>query len=97
MNDRLVFNFFLVKNYFIQFTGSSYYWASQGSETKPCYFVDAGFLRNIIKNKLSVSATVKNVLNNKTVNFINVSDFQYSVNAYDVLPRIILFGLKYHF
>ncbi len=82
---------------FVQLSGTRYYWQNNQHMASPVYFFDAGFLWRPDKRKFSLSATVRNLLDKKEVEFSTLSDYQYSSNTYNLLPRMLLLGVKYQF
>ena len=67
------------------------------NENNIYYFLDLDATYKIIKNKLSISATGKNIFD--TVNFrnISISDIGTSKTEYRLLPRMLLIKIEYRF
>ncbi len=85
----------LAKNYFLQVVANRYNWAASGSKQKPLHLLDATFLGHVIKDRLTVSASLQNAFNQKTLNFYNVGDYYSTLSTYRLLPRIFVAGIKY--
>lgn len=82
---------------FIQLSGTRYDWQNNENSFNPVYFFDAGFLWRPVRQKLSLSVTMRNLLDQKDVEFGSLSDYQYTSTTYGLLPRMLLLGLKYQF
>ena len=90
-------NFKFNKVYYFQSSVSYYQWLGKNQKQRPVYFLDASFLGNLIKDKLTVSASLQNALNQQSVHFNYITDYSNSLSTYNLLPRIFVAGLKYSF
>lgn len=64
---------------------------------KVYYFLDFNAKYNVIKSKLTFGLTGKNLFNTKSFREFSISDIGNSTTEYRLLPRFILFNLKYRF
>lgn len=90
-------NFKFNKVCYIQSTVSYYQWFGKNQKQRPVYFLDASFLGNLIKDKLTVSASLQNALNQQSIHFNNITDYSNSLSTYHLLPRMFVAGIKYTF
>ncbi|MEO7215803.1 TonB-dependent receptor [Mucilaginibacter sp.] len=61
------------------------------------YFLDAQATYSIVKDKLNISLTGKNVGNNDNIRQVFIDDYQVNSISYRLLPRYFLFGVNYKF
>ncbi len=90
-------NFKFNKVYYFQSSVSYYQWFGKNQKQRPVYFLDASFLGNLIKDKLTVSASLQNAFNQQSIHFNYITDYSNSLSTYNLLPRIFVAGIKYNF
>ncbi len=61
------------------------------------YFLDAESRYEILKDKLTLSVSGKNLFNTKTFRNFSISDFGSSTTEYRLLPRYVLLKIEYRF
>ncbi|MFT4092682.1 MAG: hypothetical protein QM640_03495 [Niabella sp.] len=87
----------LNKKYFLQLDASRLQWTWSGKNQQPVYFMDATFWGDLIKDKLSISATLRNAFNNRSLYYSSISDYMFNLTEYSLMPRIFVMGCKYRF
>lgn len=80
----------------IQIQLECYYFGNLQTD-KNYYFLDFDVRYKLIKNKLSVGITGKNLFKNKKFRKFAISDVGSSTNEYRLLPRLLLFKMEYRF
>lgn len=61
------------------------------------YFLDLDARYQLLKDKLTINLSGKNIFNTQTFRNFSISDFGYSTTEYRLLPRMILVSLEYRF
>lgn len=80
----------------IQVQSEQYYFG--GLETdKSYYFLDFGINYILIKNKLNLGVTGKNIFNTEKFRDYTITDINTSITEYRLLPRLVLLSLEFRF
>jgi len=89
--------FFKINDAFdIQVQSEQYYFG--GLETdKSYYFLDFGISHKLLKNKLNLGVTGKNLFNTKKFRDYKITDINTSTTEYRLLPRLVLLSLEFRF
>ena len=61
------------------------------------YFLDLDMRYKLIKNKLTLGLTGKNLFNSEQFRSVSISDIGTSTTEYRLLPRFVLLKLEYRF
>ncbi|MBN2610093.1 MAG: carboxypeptidase-like regulatory domain-containing protein [Bacteroidales bacterium] len=89
--------FFIINdNFNIQLQSERYYFGKQQS-VNSFYFLDFTGQYKLIKNKLNIGFTGKNLFNTEKCIDIAVSDISLMITEYMLLPRCILLRIEYRF
>mgnify|MGYP000153279294 FL=1 len=80
----------------IDFQSERYFFGNLKNENT-YYFLDAETQYKIIKNKLTLSISGKNLFNTQKFRNFSISDFGSSTTEYRLLPRYVLLKIEYRF
>lgn len=88
---------FVFNNKFdVQLQSESYYFGNLETNNT-YYFLDVVARYKLIKNKLTLGITGKNLFNTKTFKSYSISDIATSTTEYRLLPRFVLLKMEYRF
>ena len=79
-----------------QFQSESYYFGNLETDNT-YYFLDFDARYKLIKNKLTLAITGKNLFNTEKFRNFSISDIGTSTTEYRLLPRFVLLKLEYRF
>lgn len=74
-----------------------YYFGSIENNSKGYYFFDLDWRYTVIPNKLNLTLSGKNLLNNKNFSSVSVTDISFAINQYQLLPRYLMLKAQYRF
>jgi outer membrane receptor protein involved in Fe transport len=80
----------------IQLQTESYYFGNLETDNT-YYFLDFDARYKLIKNKLTLGLTGKNLFNTKKFRNFSISDIGTSTTEYRLLPRFVLLKMEYRF
>lgn len=89
-------SFVFNKKFNIQVQSERYYFGNLQTDNT-YYFLDFEAQYKLIKNKLTLGLTGKNLFNTKRFRNFSVSDIGTSATEYRLLPRIVLLKMEYRF
>ncbi|MEL4307938.1 carboxypeptidase-like regulatory domain-containing protein [Joostella sp. CR20] len=92
----LDFTFRFNEKFNVQLQSERYYFGNIDTNNT-YYFLDIESRYTIVKNKLSVGISGKNLFNTKTFTTYNISDIGNSTTQYRLLPRYVLAKIEYRF
>jgi hypothetical protein len=98
-NDNVSFldlKFLFSEKLNLQLQTERYYFGNLNTDNT-YYFLDFETGYEIIKSKLTLGISGKNLFNTKVFRNFNVSDIGTSTTEYRLLPRYVLFKLEYRF
>ncbi|REE08387.1 carboxypeptidase-like protein [Winogradskyella pacifica] len=81
----------------VQLQSERYYFGNIQTTDNTYYFLDIDARYQLIKSKLSLGLTGKNLFNTKTYRTFSISDIGTSTAEYRLLPRHVLLKLEYRF
>lgn len=81
----------------VQLQSERYYFGNIQTTDNTYYFLDIDARYQLIKSKLSLGLTGKNLFNTKTYRTFSISDIGTSTTEYRLLPRHVLLKLEYRF
>lgn len=79
-----------LENLILTLNSSQYYFSDLDRDNDMYYFMDFEAKYPLIKNKLSISITGKNLLNTRTFRDVNISDTGIFKAEYQLLPRFLM-------
>lgn len=79
-----------LENLILTLNSSQYYFSDLDRDNDMYYFMDFEAKYPLIKNKLSISITGKNLLNTRTFRNVNISDTGIFKAEYQLLPRFLM-------
>ncbi|WP_397447666.1 hypothetical protein [Polaribacter sp. R77954] len=89
-------SFFFNKKFNIDVQSERYFFGNLQNENT-YYFLDVNSNYKLLKDKLTLSVSGKNLFNTKTFRNFSISDFGSSTKEYKLLPRYILLKMEYRF
>ncbi|MDP5105862.1 MAG: carboxypeptidase-like regulatory domain-containing protein [Polaribacter sp.] len=92
----LDFSFIFTDTFDVQLQSESYYFANLATDNV-YHFLDFDTSYKLIKNKLTLGITGKNLLNTEKFRNFSISDIGNSTTEYRLLPRFILLKMEYRF
>ena len=81
----------------LQLQSERYYFGNIQTTDNTYYFLDFNARYQLLKSKLSLGLTGKNLFNTKTYRTFSISDIGSSSTEYRLLPRHVLLKLEYRF
>ncbi|MHB0753632.1 carboxypeptidase-like regulatory domain-containing protein [Polaribacter sp. M15] len=88
---------FLFNNKFNIDVQSERYFFGNLQNENTYYFLDVNSNYKLLKDKLTLSVSGKNLFNTKTFRNFSISDFGSSTTAFRLLPRYVLLKIEYRF
>ncbi|MGC1471133.1 MAG: TonB-dependent receptor [Psychroserpens sp.] len=92
----LDFKFLFNKKLDLQLQTERYYFGNLSTD-KTYYFIDFETRYELVKTKLTLGISGKNLFNTNKFRNFNISDIGTSTTEYQLLPRYVLFKLEYRF
>ena len=93
----IVFSVFIFnKKLDVQLQSERYYFGNLQTDNT-YYFLDLDARYKLIKNKLTLGLTGKNLFNTEKFRNFSISDIGTSITEYRLLPRFLLLELEYRF
>jgi hypothetical protein len=80
----------------VQLQSERYYFGNL-ENNNTYYFLDVNARYKVVKDKVTLNFSGKNLFNTQTFRNFSISDFGSSTTEYRLLPRMILVGLEYRF
>lgn len=95
-NSFLDMSFVFNEKFDVQLQSESYYFGSLETDNT-YYFLDLDARYKLMKNKLTLGVTGKNLFDTKTFKSFSISDIATSTTEYRLLPRLLLLKMEYRF